>query len=59
VAGASAGATKPGASTSTQSTTQEFVVRVSNNTSKKYSMIKFSTGTEVDFLKLTNVCYKT
>ncbi|XP_053395562.1 general transcription factor IIF subunit 1-like [Mercenaria mercenaria] len=52
---AGAGAAKPGAaSASSQSTTQEYVVRVSNNTSKKHSMIKFSTGTEVDFLKLTN-----
>lgn len=46
---------KPSPSSSTQSTTQEYVVRVSNNSSKKHSMIKFSTGTEVDFLKLTNV----
>lgn len=47
---------KPGTSAGTgnQSSTQEYVVRAPNNSSKKFSMIKFSTGTELDFLKLTN-----
>ncbi|WAR23594.1 T2FA-like protein [Mya arenaria] len=45
---------KPGSSTGSQSTTTEYVVRAPNDKSKKYSMIKFGTGTDIDFLKLTN-----
>ena len=41
----------PQPSTSSQSTTTEHTVRVPNNCKKRYSMIKFSTGADIDFLK--------
>jgi len=43
-------------SSSSQSPTQEYVVRAPTESAKKFSMIKFSTGTDIDFLKLTSVC---
>ena len=41
----------PQPSSSTQSTTTEHVVRVPNDCKKRFSMIKFSTGSNIDFLK--------
>lgn len=51
-------AAKPSSGSSMQSPTQEYVVRAPSDGAKKFSMIKFSTGTDIDFLKLTNVCKK-
>ena len=46
---------KPGASSGSQGNASEYVVRVPNDPLKKYSMIKFASGTDIDFLKLSHV----
>ncbi|XP_062568567.1 general transcription factor IIF subunit 1-like [Saccostrea cucullata] len=46
-------ATTPGQPGSSNVTTQEFVVRVPKGQKKKYKMMKFSTGNDVDFVKLS------
>ncbi|XP_052255793.1 general transcription factor IIF subunit 1-like isoform X2 [Dreissena polymorpha] len=45
---------KPGASSGSQGNASEYVVRVPNDPLKKYSMIKFASGTDIDFLKLSH-----
>lgn len=43
-------ASQPGSS---NSTTQEFIVRVPKDRKKKFKMMKFSTGNDVDFVKMS------